>query len=105
MKIYRVLPTKCLSKKWFLGFDDHLQAYTNELELEVAHLHAENARLQRQQDQVNKHREVLVVLPFHSTHINISDPYSITPVSTNLKGNRQPPHYFQYLCFAHFFVR
>ncbi|EOA18119.1 hypothetical protein CARUB_v10006580mg [Capsella rubella] len=28
-------------------------AYTNELELEVAHLQAENARLKRQQDQVN----------------------------------------------------
>ncbi|CAA7035718.1 unnamed protein product [Microthlaspi erraticum] len=27
-------------------------AYTNELELEVAHLHAENARLKRQQDQL-----------------------------------------------------
>ena len=29
-----------------------LQAYTNELELEVAHLMEENARLKRQQEQV-----------------------------------------------------
>ncbi|KAL1215586.1 Protein FD [Cardamine amara subsp. amara] len=36
----------------FLGFDSHLQAYTNELELEVAHLQAENARLKRQQEQL-----------------------------------------------------
>ncbi|XP_010437402.1 PREDICTED: protein FD-like isoform X1 [Camelina sativa] len=33
-------------------FVSHLQAYTNELELEVAHLQAENARLKRQQDQL-----------------------------------------------------
>ncbi|VVB10106.1 unnamed protein product [Arabis nemorensis] len=39
-------------KKRFLGFDSHLQAYTNELELEVAHLQAENARLNRQQEQL-----------------------------------------------------
>lgn len=32
-----------------------LQAYTNELELEVAHLMEENARLKRQQEQVNNH--------------------------------------------------
>ncbi|CAH8325404.1 unnamed protein product [Eruca vesicaria subsp. sativa] len=38
--------------KGFMGFDSHLQAYTNELELEVAHLQAENARLKRQQDQL-----------------------------------------------------
>ncbi|CAH8286404.1 unnamed protein product [Eruca vesicaria subsp. sativa] len=38
--------------KSFLNFDSHLQAYTNELELEVAHLKAENARLKRQQDQL-----------------------------------------------------
>ena len=30
----------------------HLQAYTNELELEVAHLMEENARLRSQQQQV-----------------------------------------------------
>lgn len=52
-----VLPSKCYwSEKRFLGFDSHLQAYTNELELEVAHLQAENARLKRQQEQVNKQR-------------------------------------------------
>ncbi|KAL0726095.1 hypothetical protein Bca4012_022188 [Brassica carinata] len=38
----------------FLGFDNHLQAYTNELELEVAHLQAENARLRRQQEQLHE---------------------------------------------------
>ncbi|KAF8095525.1 hypothetical protein N665_0330s0007 [Sinapis alba] len=37
---------------WFLDFDSHLQAYTNELELKVAQLKAENARLERQQDQL-----------------------------------------------------
>lgn len=73
-----VLPSKYFcSKKRYLGFDSHLQAYTNELELEVAHLQAENARLKRQQDQVNKQREVLIVLPFWSAHVNSSIPYSL----------------------------
>ncbi|KAF8101112.1 hypothetical protein N665_0210s0047 [Sinapis alba] len=39
-------------KKGLWVFDSHLQAYTNELELEVAHLQAENARLRRQQEQL-----------------------------------------------------
>ncbi|CAH8344360.1 unnamed protein product [Eruca vesicaria subsp. sativa] len=34
------------------GFYSLFQAYTNELELEVAHLQAENARLRRQQEQL-----------------------------------------------------
>uniref|UniRef100_A0A0D3A1N5 BZIP domain-containing protein n=1 Tax=Brassica oleracea var. oleracea TaxID=109376 RepID=A0A0D3A1N5_BRAOL len=39
-------------------------AYTNELELEVAHLQAENAKLRRQQDQINKQAERKFLLFF-----------------------------------------
>ncbi|CAN7016103.1 unnamed protein product [Brassica rapa subsp. trilocularis] len=41
----------------FCLFDYNLQAYTNELELKVAHLKAENARLMRQQDQLRMEAE------------------------------------------------
>ncbi|KAF2584517.1 hypothetical protein F2Q70_00033881 [Brassica cretica] len=41
--------SRARKQEWF---DYHLQAYTNELELEVAHLQAENAKLRRQQDQL-----------------------------------------------------
>ena len=57
-----VLPSKCFC--FLKGFDYHLQAYTNELELEVAHLQAENAKLRRQQDQINKQAERKFLLFF-----------------------------------------
>ncbi|CAN6984610.1 hypothetical protein BRARA_A00255 [Brassica rapa] len=38
--------------KRYLVFYYNLQAYTNELEIEVAHLQAENSRLRRQQEQL-----------------------------------------------------
>ncbi|CAN7082386.1 unnamed protein product [Brassica oleracea var. botrytis] len=44
--------SRARKQECFCLFDYNLQAYTNELELKVAHLKAENARLMRQQDQV-----------------------------------------------------
>lgn len=49
---YSIFESRCFS---FLCFQiwGFLQAYTNELELEVKHLSAENAKLKKQQQQVN----------------------------------------------------